>query len=77
MNKEKFTLRAESVCYLLNHITEYFWRNTVEALAVGHNTYATHLYSARREEDTLVLRGKEALRTGFAAEEHDCVEFRR
>ena len=74
MNKEKFTLRAESVCYLLNHITEYFWRNTVETLAVGHNTYAAHLYGARREENTLVLRGKEALRARFATEEHDCVK---
>ena len=77
MNKEKFTLRAECVCYLLNHITEYFWRNTVETLAVGNNAYTTHLYGARREENTLVLRGKEALRARFAAEEHDCVEFRR
>ena len=77
MNKEKFTLRAECVCYLLNHITEYFWRNTVKALLVGNNTYATHLYGARREENTLVLRGKEALRARFAAEEDDGVEFRR
>ena len=74
MNKEKFTLRAESVCYLLNHITEYFWRNTVEALAVGDNAYATHLYGTWREENALVLRGKEALRARFSAEEHDCVK---
>ena len=71
MNKEKFTLRAECVCYLLNHITEYFWRNTVEALAVGHNAYATHLYGAWREENTLILWRKETLRAGFAAEEDD------
>ena len=74
MNKEKFTLRAECVCYLLNHITEYFWRNTVEALAVGYNTYATHLYGAWREENTLILWRKENLRAGFAAEEYDCVK---
>ena len=77
MNKEKFTLRVECVCHFLNHRAEYFWRNTVKALLVSHNTYATHLYGARREENTLVLRGKEALRARFAAEEHDCVEFRR
>ena len=77
MNKEKFTLRAECVRYFLNHITEYFWRNTVEAIAIGNDAYTTHLHGARREENTLVLRGKEALRARFAAEEHDCVEFRR
>ena len=77
MNKEKFTLRAESVCHLLNHRAEDFWGDAVEALAVGHNAYATHLYGAWREKNTLVLRGKETLRAGFAAEEHDCVEFRR
>ena len=77
MNKEKFTLRAECVCYLLNHITEYFWRNTVETLSVGHNAYTTHLYGARREENTLVFRSKETPRARFAAEEDDGVEFRR
>ena len=77
MNKEKFTLRAECVCYLLNHRAEYSWGDTIETLAVGNNTYATHLYGARREENTLVLRGKETLRTRFSAEEDDCVEFRR
>ena len=77
MNKEKFTLRAEWVCYFLNHSTQHFWGDTVEALAVGNNTYATHLYGARREENTLVFRRKETLRTGFAAEEDDGVEFRR
>ena len=77
MNKEKFTLRAECVCYFLNHRAEYLWGNAVKALAVGNNTYAAHLHGARREQNTLVLRGKEALRAGFAAEEHDCVEFRR
>ena len=77
MNKEKFTLRAECVCYLLNHITEYFWGDTVEALAVGNNAYTTHLYGARREENTLILWSKEALRTGFLSKKHYCVEFRR
>ena len=77
MNKEKFTLRAECVCYLLNHRAEYLWGNAVKALAVGYNTYATHLYGARREENTLVLWGKETLRAGFATEEDDGVEFRR
>ena len=77
MNKEKFTLRAECVCYFLNHRAEYSWGDTVEALAVGNNAYATHLYGARREENTLVLRSKEALRTGFLSEKHYCVEFRR
>ena len=70
MNKEKFTLRAECVCYLLNHRAEYSWGDTIETLAVGYNTYATHLYGARREENTLILWSKEALRTGFATEEH-------
>ena len=74
MNKEKITLRAECIRHLLNHSTQHFWGDTVEALAVGHNAYATHLYGARREENTLVLRGKEALRARFAAEEHDCVK---
>ena len=59
---------------LLNHRAEYFWRNTVEALAVGHNTYAAHLYGTWREENTLVFRRKETLRAGFSAEEHDCVK---
>ena len=77
MNKEKVILNAESVCHLLNHRAEYSWGDTIETLAVGNNTYATHLYGARREENTLVLRGKEALRARFATEEHDCVEFRR
>ena len=77
MNKEKFTLRAECVCYLLNHRAEDFWGDTVEALAVGHNAYATHLYGARREENTLILWRKETLRAGFATEEDDGVEFRR
>ena len=62
---------------LLNHRAKDFWGDTVKALLVSHNTYATHLYGARREENTLVLRGKEALRAGFAAEEDDGVEFRR
>ena len=74
MNKEKFTLRAESVCYFLNHITEYFWRNTVETIAVSYNAYATHLYGAWREENTLVFRRKETLWTGFATEEDDGVK---
>ena len=77
INKEKVILNAECVCNLLNHRAKDFWGNTVKALAVGNNTYATHLYGARREENTLVLRGKEALRTGFAAEKDDGVEFRR
>ena len=74
MNKEKFTLRAESVCYFLDHITEDFWGDAVEALAVGHNAYATHLYGAWREQNTLVLWSKENLRAGFAAEEDDGVK---
>ena len=77
MNKEKFTLRAECVCHFLNHRAEDFWCDAIITLAIGHNAYATHLYGARREENTLVLRGKEALRARFAAEEHDCVEFRQ
>ena len=74
MNKEKFTLRAECVCYLLNHRAEYLWGDTVEALAVGNNAYTTHLYGAWREENTLILWRKETLRAGFAAEEDDCVK---
>ena len=61
----------------MDHRAEDLWGDTVKALLVGNNTYATHLYGARREENTLVLRGKEALRARFATEEHDCVEFRR
>jgi hypothetical protein len=57
----------------LDHRTEYFWGDTVEALAVGDNAYATHLYGARREENTLVLWSKETLRTGFLSEKHYCV----
>ena len=74
MNKENFTLRAECICNLLNHRAKDFWGDTVKALLVSHNTYATHLYGARREENTLVFRSKETLRTGFSAEEHDCVK---
>ena len=70
MNIEKITLRAECVCYFLDHRAEDFWGDAVEALAVGYNAYATHLYGAWREENTLVLRGKETLWAGFAAEEH-------
>ena len=73
MNKEKITLRAECVCYLLNHRAEDFWCDAIITLAVGHNAYATHLHGARREENTLVLRGKEALRAGFLSEKHYCV----
>ena len=65
------------VRYFLDHRAEYLWGDAVEALAIGNNTYTTHLYGAGREENTLVLRGKEALRTGFAAEKDDGVEFRR
>ena len=77
MNKEKVILNAECVCHFLNHRAEYFWRNTVEALAVGHNTYTTHLYGAWREENTLILRRKEALWSRFLSEKHYRVEFRR
>ena len=77
MNKEKFTLRAECVCYFLDHRAEDLWGDAVEALAVGHNAYATHLYGARREENTLILWSKEALRAGFFSKEYYCVEFRR
>ena len=73
MNKEKFTLRAECICYLLNHRAKDFWGDTVEALAVGHNTYATHLYGTWREENTLILWRKETLRTRFLSEKHYCV----
>ena len=74
MNKEKFTLRAECVCYLLNHRAEDFWGDAVEALAVGHNTYATHLYGGRREQYALFLGCEETLWAGFFAEEHYRVE---
>ena len=77
MNKEKFTLRAECVCYFLNHRAEYSWGDTVKALAVGYDAYAAHLHGARREENTLVFRRKETLRARFAAEEDNGVEFRR
>ena len=77
MNKEKFTLRAECVCYFLNHRAEYSWGDTVKALAVGYDAYAAHLYSTWREKNTFILRRKETLRARFAAEEDDGVEFRR
>ena len=62
------------VRHLLNHRAEHLWGDAVEALAVGHNAYAAHLHGARREENTLVLWSKKTLRTGFAAEEDDCVK---
>ena len=65
------------VCHFADDVAEFGWGEAVKTLTVGDNAYATHLYGARREQNTLVFRRKETLRTGFAAEEHDCVEFRR
>ena len=70
MNKEKFTLRAECVCYFLDHRAEYLWGDAIETIAISYNAYTTHLHGTWREENTLVRRGKEALRARFAAEEH-------
>ena len=62
------------ICYFADDVAELLGGKAIEALAVGNNTYTAHFYSARREENTLILWRKETLRAGFATEEDDGVK---